>query len=70
MEIKRAVILSQYHNESLAAAVSWANIWETARSTITVTMELFGLGVLIDIADRIRISVAANCVQPGQPSKL
>jgi hypothetical protein len=39
-----------------AAALSWWNIWNETRSALSAALQLSALGVLIEIADRIRLN--------------
>lgn len=39
---------------SEAMALSWMNIWNETRSAVSGALQLSALGVLIEIADRIR----------------
>jgi hypothetical protein len=39
-----------------AEAISWWNIWNEARSALSAALQLSALGVLIEIADRMRLT--------------
>ena len=39
---------------SEASAISWMNIWNETRAALSGALQLSALGVLIEIADRIR----------------
>jgi hypothetical protein len=56
-EMRRAIALSVTHNPDVVTELAWAHVWTTLQSTIITSSELFGLGVLIDIGDRIRASI-------------
>ncbi|MGH6876404.1 MAG: hypothetical protein ACREHV_03385 [Rhizomicrobium sp.] len=57
VDIRRVVMSTPYPDGiHEAAAISWWNIWNETRSALSAALQLSALGVLIEIADRIRLS--------------